>query len=143
MKKSNMRTLDILVKLTENQLIRLHASLNETALQKQNLEKSLSEMIKRTEEEHKSFIGTEYGFALDSYLALMEEKQKTLSQRISFLEKETQRLIKGLQLKFSELKKFEIVRAARIESALEEDKKLEVKTMDELGSSTFYNKNFS
>ena len=104
-----MKALKTLVKLHKYQLDKLLEELHKIELRRHKAMLELRRLEEEAHEEVKSFIHSEYSFALDAYLTNSKNKQGECNRNIKIFDKETEKLKQETYDKFTEFKKIEII----------------------------------
>ena len=132
-----MKTIKTLIKFHKKQLDNLLNSINALESQKNQLNLFLEDLNNQAKKESENYIGTEYAFMLDKYLANLQVSRKQLTTQITQLTCQIKLLRDQLHDKFAELKKFEIALQNRLIKEQMEVKKAETKFLDELNNKKY------
>lgn len=132
-----MKSLTTLIKLHKKKLDDLHKEIVALENSKIGCESALSVLKDQMLDEQENFKGSEYIFALDSYMKNCRIKEKSLELDIENLTEQILKARDRLREQFSELKKYEIALQNRINLQKEQDRAVENKLLDEFNTINF------
>lgn len=135
-----MKSIELLIKLHKRELDELQKTVAKHESEKEQLIDYYNKMEDDLAQEYEVAVeDVTMGAAFANYRNFIRDRQKTITKAVRDLEKKIEILKLQITEKFSELKKYEILEARKLQELLHNEKAKETRQLDEMAVSSYLN----